>query len=131
MQDLVSAAGDDEVASPTSLGTPRDPVALAAAVKHLEEWRLAQWVAEQNRTAGVAPATSAVLGRLADQRGRLPVPLRPPAHRHVAGSAAARLWASRWRRRFGGRLAMLRPRDQLPLGAMREKAHWHVNSTRD
>ena len=127
VQDMLAAAGDDELAALSNLDAPRDPVALSAAATHVEEWRLAQWVAEQNRTAGVAPSTSSVLGRLAEQRGRLPVVLRPTVHRHVVGSAAARTWASRWRRRFGGRLAMLRPRDDLPLAAMREKAPLQSN----
>ena len=122
VQDMLAAAGDDELAALGNLEAPRDPVALSAAATHVEEWRLAQWVAEQNRTAGVAPSTSSVLGRLAEQRGRLPVVLRPTAHRHGVGTSAARTWASRWRRRFGGRLAMMRPCDELPLAVMREKA---------
>jgi len=121
VEDLFLASDDDELAALRDPEGPHGTAALAAATAHVEEWRLASWVIEQNRTAGVAPTTASVLERYSEHCAHLPAAINPAAP-HVLGSAAARLWASRWRRRLGGRVAVLRPRDQLPLDAMREKA---------
>lgn len=38
VQDMLAAAGDDELAALGNLEAPRDPVALSAAATHVEEW---------------------------------------------------------------------------------------------
>ena len=121
VEDLFLAADVDELAALRDPEGPHGASALTAATAYVEEWRLAQWVAEQNRTAGVSPTTASVLERYSKQCADLPASINPAAQ-HVVGSAAVRSWASRWRRRLGGRWAVLRPCDQLPLDAMREKA---------
>ena len=121
VEDLFLESDTDELAALQDPQDPRGARLLATATVQVEEWRLSAWVAEQNRTAGVAPSTALVLRRYSEQCSHLPASINPSAQR-VEGSSAARTWASRWRRRFGGRVAVLRPRDQLPLDVMREKA---------
>ena len=112
--------GLDEFTRLTSLASPTNEEAMKVAVRVVEEWRLAQWVARLNEEQGVAPPTSLVLERSEQARSRLPEALRPPRV-GVAAEAKARMWALRWRQRHGGRHGRVRVREDVPLEEQRAK----------
>ena len=78
------------------------------------------WARGLNTDKGVAPNTDAVLRRLETRRMALPETGRAPDRGTIA-EARARMWASRWRRRWGGRHGRIRARDDVPLREMRSK----------
>ena len=110
-----------ELADLTCLTCPAHVGATKVAVRVVEEWRLAQWVARLNERQGVAPATSLVLERAEQARLLLPEALRPRPF-GVATEAKARMRAMRWRRRHGGRHGRIRVREDTPLEERRAKA---------
>ena len=113
-----------DVATLTALTDPDKPsnaAAYSAATKYVEEWRLVTWTADLNRSQGVAPPTSAVLQRR-EEMVRPDAGERDTALRLTAASASARVWAHRWRRRWGGRHARIRARDDVPTAELRDKA---------
>ena len=99
---------------------PSDPVAMKLAVDVVQEWRLAAWTQDLNYTKGVAPRTEAVLRQLEQARQALPEAVRP-AHRGDVYHPPARVWAARWRKRWGGRHGRLRVREAIPVDDMRSK----------
>jgi len=100
--------------------SPSDELALARAMDVVQQWSLAQWVTTQNYK-GVAPSTASVLDHWDDTRAGVPERVRP-ASWGASTDGAARMRATRWRRRFCGRFAKLPVRDDVPLPTMREKA---------
>ena len=99
---------------------PSDPSAMHVALSWVEQWRLATWARDLNSVKGVAPSTDAVLRQLETRRMALPAAVMPPP-RGTSAVPRARMWALRWRRRWGGRHGTIRPRDDLPLDEMRRK----------
>jgi hypothetical protein len=108
------------------LGLPSDPRqrrALRCARLFQAEHALAQFVAERNED-GTAPSTAALLTKVkglwalqerhVEHSGDMP---RSWLHRQSFA-----VWASRWRRRWGGRMGALRARDHVPLEVRRSKA---------
>ena len=110
-----------DIARLSDLCEPSDPRALRAAVRVVHEWRLVTWVRDLNIAKGVAPHTDAVLHQCEHIRLSFPTAAMPPARRGCTESSA-RMWVSRWRRRWGGRHGTLRVRDDLPVDEMRRKA---------
>ena len=104
----------------TCLESPSNPAAMKVAVRVVEEWRLAQWVLRLNERQGLAPSTAQVLARAEQAFERAPEGVRPPYLGAVA-EARARMWAYRWRRRWGGRHARIRVREDVPLEERRVK----------
>ena len=121
VEDEFLAVDDLELATWRCADDASDLGILRAATKWVEGWRLGRWTASQNRVARVAPASRRVYGEYELQRAALSEAVRPPAW-GVRFNGSARKAATRWRRRFGGRLSVLRPRDIIPLSEMREKA---------
>lgn len=101
---------------------PLDPVSLRDATSSVEQWRVAVWVATQNRTAGVAVSTAIVLDEFEVRRAALHPSARSAAW-GSSGEAVARMRASRWRKRFGGQIGVLRARDELPHAEILGKVH--------
>ena len=99
-----------------------DAVALATAVGVVRQWRVAAWTAEQNRK-GITPSTGAVLDKFEASRGELGAASRPKAWGDSA-SGSARMRASRWRRRWGGRVGKFHVLEEVPIAVMVEKARW-------
>ena len=62
-----------------------------------------------------------ILDRLARQRLELPEAVRP-AEKGSAVETKARVWALRWRRRWGLRYGAIPTREDIPVQEMREKA---------
>ena len=120
IEDEFLRATDDEIAGAVMPeGTAYVCVAVRAQ-KILLEQRLVHWVHRTNRQQGVAPTTSMVLDvaeehRMADPQAHV---LRPHGATH---EGRARMWAWRWRRRWGGRFGVLPSREPLTVPDMRSK----------
>lgn len=98
---------------------PADPPALHDAQCWLEEWRITTWARHQNVERGVAPSTSSVLQRVSHDRaaaGR-----EDSFQRGITSDPAARMWASRFRRRWGGRYGRLIVGDDVDVPTVLEK----------
>jgi hypothetical protein len=129
IEDAFLAADVDEIASLSDVAHPLDAAALRPAIACVEQWRLRSWVEVQNRR-GVNPDTRLVLEEFEQMRAALPADLRPGLW---LGTPGARVRATRWRRRLGGRFAPLRPRDVVPLPELRARVcglavpwDWHA-----
>ena len=70
---------------------------------------------------GVTLPSCVLHDQLEEWRIALPEDVRPRRY-GAAGSGTARKAMSRLRKRWGGRIGRLRPRDVLPVGVMRAKA---------
>lgn len=116
----VLAASVEELVALGDMEAPSDPAAMATAVDLVEQWRVACWTRAQN-LKGVAPSTTVVLGEFERGRAGLPAALRVRSW-GTSAEAAARKRASRWRRRWGGRIGALRAREEVSVAEMREKA---------
>ena len=97
-----------------------DMAALTTASDIVHQWRVALWTAEQNRK-GITPSTGAVLDEFETRRAQLPEYARAKAW-GTSGEQSARQRASRWRRRWGGRIGKFQALEEVPLDAMVEKA---------
>ena len=94
--------------------------AMRAAAKLFEEWQLVAWTRRQNADKGVAPCTDHVLQRLAENR--LASGHASPQGRGTVGEAAARMWATRFRRRWGGHFGSIAANESVSVGEMVAKA---------
>ena len=119
-EEVFLACDEDELAALTCLGNPSNPEAAKAAVRVVEEWRLAQWVLRLNEQQGVAPSTALVLERREQAFSHLPEDVRPP-YIGTEAEARARMWARRWRLRWGARHGRIRVREDVPLEERRAK----------
>ena len=121
VSDLFLAVDADQYAGLCDVDRPLDGDAMRDALTYWEEWSLTAWVKDANVRKGVAPSTDVILQRLEERRLRLPEAVRPPARGSV-GEARSRMWASRWRRKGGGRCGAIRARDDVSVQEMRDKA---------
>ena len=120
VEDLFLAADLEEIAAVSAAPDPHDSPPMRAAMKAVEEWKLVVWTRMQNSERGVAPSTDAVLQRLAADRALAGHPC--PHDRGTVADSPARMWATRWRRRWGGRSGTIRVVDELPVAERRDKA---------
>ena len=120
VEDAFMSADPDEIAALTDAVAPSDPAAMQSASKCVEEWRLVRWARDQNTGRGVAPTTDALLQRLASDR--LACGHDEPHGRGTAIDASARMWATRFRRRWGGRVGSIGTSPTLTASDMRAKA---------
>ena len=93
---------------------------LAAARRFVAERALAAWVRHQNVDKGFAPLTRQLHVAMDTAYGeQQPLDdLQDPPVATARGDGAARMWAWRWRRRWGARLGKVRPRED------RAKRRW-------
>ena len=120
---FLAASIDDIVA----LGAPEDASqcrVLRRARVFRAEHAVAQFVVQTNESSGVAPSTQALRREfLAAWRQQeecvVTSDTMPRAWEH---SQTFAVWASRWRRRWGGRVGVLRPREHVPVEVRRQKA---------
>jgi hypothetical protein len=120
VDDAFLAAEEGEVIAMCSLSEPLDAAALSLAVRWVEQWRVVAWCKVQN-ARGVAPDTGALLAQFECGRRSWPFDVRPPPW-GLSAAGGARKRVVRLRRRWGGRVAMLRPREDVPLESLRAKA---------
>ena len=118
--DAYLAADTDDIIALCDFDSPRDSPALASAVGIVEQWRCATWAKPQNKK-GVASPSAAVLDHFEERRVAIPEPVRPRPW-GTSASGASRMRLTRWRHRWGGRIAKLRPREIVPLDVMQSKA---------
>ena len=121
VEDLFLAVDLQELGELCDFGAPKDIVAIKAAVRLVEEWRLYQWTKGLNYGRGVAPSTETILQRLEEQRLQLPEAVRP-TYRGTAAIASARVWAARWRRSFAGKHGGIRCKSDVKTPEIRDKA---------
>ena len=79
---------------------------MAHLWKLLTECRVAQWARDVNRGRGVAPSSSLVYDQWVRLAEALPPIIRARMVR-LRTSNARKLWAVRWRRRWGGAMGTL------------------------
>ena len=120
VEDLFLAVDEAELAALTDATYPSDPLAMEAAAKCVEEWKLVSWARRQNTEKGVAPSTDALLQRVA--ASRLDAGHPDPHGRGTTAEGSARMWASRFIRRWGGRYGAIGASEDVPLDVMRNKA---------
>ena len=119
--DLFLAVDEHELAALADPESPLDKDAFRAALGFVEQWRLFAWSRALNHNQGVAPSCGSVLERYDGRLGLVPAEVRP-ALLGVARECKARMWALRWRRRWGGRHSKIRVRNDVPLEELRAKA---------
>ena len=120
VEDLFLAADVDELAALTDTDNSSDMAAMHSAAQCLEEWRFYKRPVSKNTEKGVAPSTRTSLQRLADSRSA-----SGHADPHARGTVAqsrARMFMTRFRRRWGGRYGAIRECDDAPIAELVEKA---------
>lgn len=108
-----------ELAALREADATSDPAALREASQAVVEWQVSAWVATQNRS-GVAVPSSRVVGEFASRHAATQVEL---AAWGPMGSGSTRMRLHRWRKRYGGRVGVLRPREVPPHAEMVAKAN--------
>jgi len=104
----------------TDLEDPADIDAMRAALVYVQQWGLVEWARRLNSECGVAPSTESVLQRLEDKRQGVPVRVRPSCI-GSSSTVKGRMWASSWRRRWGGRHGRIRIQDDVSMPELRQK----------
>ena len=120
VEDLFLAADVEQLGRLVDLDEPEDSAVATEALQYLEEWRAVEFVRDANSRLGVAPSTEDILRKLEANRLQIPESLRPVS-KGTATQAKARMWAKRWRERWGGCYGKLRLRDDTPVAEMQEK----------
>ena len=97
---------------------------MRAPANFVQEHRLGIWVVERNAAHGTVVSTQRIINELRYQVAAASshdadVVVRIPD----ASASAGRMWALRWRRRFGGRLGRLRTIDPVSLAEKLEKVY--------
>ena len=120
VEDAFLRVDADELAALTDEDDPGDADAMTAALKVVAEWRVFLWASHLNREQGLAPSTEAVLQRYEELRERMPDAARV-AYLGTVADARARMWATTYRRRWGGRYGGMRVREAVPLPELENK----------
>jgi hypothetical protein len=110
-----------ELAAMCNVEGPQGTALTREAVQYVDDWRAAEYVRDLNARLGVAPSTADVLQKLESNRLQWPEAVRP-SPKGTVGEAKARVWAQRFRRRYGGKHGRVRIVDDIPLEEMRSKA---------
>ena len=121
---------EGDVADIVALGSPSTPwehrVLRAARVFKVEH-DLHAWVARRNEERGVAPTTASLRAEALAEwlRHQELVDVDEDAPYALRSAQPFVVWACRWRKRWGGRLGALRPREHVPVPLRRQKAPPH------
>ena len=125
VENLYLAADDTECSSAVAADCSDGfrNFALRAAAKYLVEYRIFHWVLTQNCDRGVAPSTRTLLQQIP---GLLPGSLDVATADDVLASfdpncRRGRMWACRWRRRWGLRLGQLPLREPQSQKELQDK----------
>ena len=98
----------------------KDTVSGRAAEQFVEERRLYMWCKERNEVCGAAPSTDDVL--VERERLRAAGTNVGAVGLGSVADARARMWATRWRRRWGGRFSQIREADCVSAEEIHRKA---------
>ena len=102
--------------------TPTGKRQLARAYKMVKESEICQWVSEENVLKGVAPRTEVVMQHF-DNAMEDPVTESPTSpHRSDLSTNTNRMYAMRFRRRWGISMTKMRERAPLDVEDLRRKA---------
>ena len=123
VEDLFSSTGTDDVLALIDAEASSDADAMRTARPFVEEWRLVAWARRLNVEKGVAPTASAVLVELEAGRRRDGHP--SPGSRGTAAQSSARMYVSRWVRRWGGSYGRIPMREEVEPSDLRVKAFTH------
>ena len=115
--ELMNGAEAHAVAALVDVAEPSDVLAMRTAQRWAEEWNLFCWAELQNIERGVAPSTRALLARLTATRAA--AGHAPPG---TTSQSKVRKWATRFRRRWGGRFGSIPAKDCVPLPELMDKA---------
>ena len=114
-EDVFPSASLEDIGDLAVLGNkPR-----SAASQMVEEWSLFTWCRRQRETCGATPSTDALLVELERHGAMAGHP--DPSGRGSVAEGRTRMWATRWRRRWGGRYGSLRDTDCIPLAELQQK----------
>ena len=116
--DLFMVTDVNELAEKGRWGAMPGCAAARTAERLVQECMLSRWARRVNVERGVAPGTRAVIRAKGEGKG---APLRVQAVGEPC-SKAQRMWAMRWRRRWGGRVGKLRVREPLAQEEAKRKA---------
>jgi hypothetical protein len=97
-------------------------VIMAEALAFQRDYKLHQWVHEQNVMKGMAPTTHLMVRHIRLQDPSIE-PFAMPNWRTALPRTACR-WVQRWRHRWALRRGCLPSRDKLSVDVMRLKAPW-------
>lgn len=97
---------------------------LLCAHKYVMEHRLFSWIKVQNQEKGVAPSREQICNQALDFiSAEAPNQVRCHLSALLRGSPRKqRKWLARFRKRWGAKLGVLRPRDDVPLALRKLKA---------
>ena len=123
MEDLFLQADVDELSRMCDLEEPDDSSVTTEALKYVWEWRAVEYVKDLNSRLGVAPSTEDILRKVEENRVHIPEWCRPGS-KGTAAETKARMWAKRFRARWGGRYGRLRIADDMVLAEMQQKVQF-------
>ena len=92
------------------------------------EHSLYLWIGNQNHDRGVAPSREQILARaLSFIPAQAPDEVRVRLRHMLTGAPRKqRKWLARFRNRWGARIGVLRPGEDVPVALRKQKAAWHV-----
>ena len=117
ISDEFLAAEEDRLVSIMDEHNEESAHTLSVAQKYMAWWSTVAWCRKQN-LKGIAPPTSLLLDEFERRRSLVPEAVRPA----LVKPEGARSLASKWRRRFFGRVGVVRPREDVPPAVVGEKA---------
>ncbi len=121
VEDLFLATPLSEWIDYANDAAPKSPALLAEAWTFFTEWQTRKWVDNLNHTHGIAPETQHVLEKYNLFLEAVPPSVNLLGRSGLAEEASERMWAMRWRRRWGGRVGDIKAGEVEPLDVLREK----------
>ena len=118
----------DSLVQLTDVDDPLDSVAMNVALRYIQEWKIVQWGCALNSHHGVAPSTASIVRQAANVGTTFPSATFG-ATRTGRPDRCARMWATRFRRRWGARLGKIRVREHMPADQMQTKAPLFISFT--
>ena len=99
----------------------RGPVARSRdAERWLQEWRIVEWGRNLNMLHGVAPSTACLLEKARDAGDVFPGAIHART-RHGRPGRTARMWAHRFRKRWGAVIGKIKQNEYVPPDVLRNR----------
>ena len=101
---------------------------LLCAHQYVMEHSLDLWIGNQNHDRGVAPSREQIVARaLSFIPAQAPDEVRVRLRHMLTGAPRKqRKWLARFRNRWGARIGVLRPGEDVPVALRKQKAAWDV-----
>ena len=93
---------------------------MLEAKRVISEWHIVQWGSNLNMHQGVAPSTASILEKAQAAGHVLPKTVFARTRNGRPGSTA-RMWASRFRKRWGAAIGKVKQNEHIPLDVLRAK----------